>query len=416
MTKNSAMFLVFFFMLLAFDLMYSSDLGLAVIQEQREKDLFLAINQGNLGKLNNLISVGVNTETTDLFGHTPLFNAVAGAKLDCVEVLFNQKKFTAQKKALGRAVFFNVNTEVFDRDDSGTVENSGKKINDTDRCNVLKFLFKKGLGVNDYTDCGCTLVCEAVFLDNPELISFLKENGANVNKKCITGHSALLSAIKGKKLGSVCSLLCAGAKIDPVMIAIVNQEGYATGRLGLLVGKALKSKQFFNAVNKNDKKAARNILSSSRQIGEEATDSEYLYDIPWEKGLTSPILALSLCRFKIIEKSFIQKKFFDVIKKGDMDLFEKFLSTGVDVLIFDEYGRSPLEVALYMAAPNGQYIQNLDSKYAALVQVLVDKEFQQAEKKKLDGLANRIRNGRFFCRGLFLQPSPEILSCSNNCK
>lgn len=175
-------------------------LGGDIMVVRHQQPLVVAVSEGDMETVNELLRSGVDVNQAEDDGTTALEVAVGNNDLDMVRRLLAAGASIATKNEDGRNILFALD------DDS------------TDQ--MVQLLTRAGANVNQIDDEGNTPLMNAAEWDSAELIRALLDAGAYVNDHNADGDTALMVAAENGNAESVKALLQAGA-----IYGLRNEDG-----------------------------------------------------------------------------------------------------------------------------------------------------------------------------------------------
>lgn len=198
---------------------------------QDEKNFLHACRYGKMYVIEELIDK-VNINVQDEEGFTPLMNAVRGREIEAVKILLEHNAdVTKIKDNRGRNAFFWAAAldelemlKLFEKynPDFNTVDNDGAtSLFYASKIETMDYLIKNGTDVNKKDITGRTaLIQYSLAYQSQNIVKFLLENGADVNAQDNEGTTTLMFAVKDYNIEIVNMCLSANANIH-----IKNKEG-----------------------------------------------------------------------------------------------------------------------------------------------------------------------------------------------
>lgn len=199
------------------------------LQELNEDVLMNAAQEGNIGLVARCLARGIDVNTTNFGGWTPLMFACdvqpdaietllnAGAKVNIKNKNGSTPLMLAANRGLTSAVkiLVIVGAKLDEKDNDG----STALLLAARACNsdIVTYLVLVGANVNIANQYGSTPLIEVSSCSNSTyLISFLLESGADINAKTADGRTALAHAAISGETENVKRLLLAGASVNVV--------------------------------------------------------------------------------------------------------------------------------------------------------------------------------------------------------
>ena len=162
------------------------------LPKKRNFDLYNAIYDGNIIKINKLIKEGADVNAIDTYGRTPLYlAATCEFNADVIKALINAGANVNATNNAGQTPLL-----VAARNRS---------------LDVIKALIDAGADVNATDNAGKTPLHYAACCNNADVIKILINAGADVNAKNNAGQIPLHIAANYRNLDAIKALICAGA-------------------------------------------------------------------------------------------------------------------------------------------------------------------------------------------------------------
>ena len=222
-------------------------------------DLINAINKGKTDEVISLLKEGVDINSIDSNGRSPLFIAVKNNNYELTRLLINNGanvqfiqdghsilmeasdeadvRITELLLRKGAPINFKTEQEpgaIFDAIEDGNLGvvnaliKAGADIEVRDKegrtpllfafdegeIKIAQMLIENGADVNAESDSGWSVLMEASLRDQPELVEMLISEGANVNALSYHNHSALNGAVRREKLENARILIASGADVN----------------------------------------------------------------------------------------------------------------------------------------------------------------------------------------------------------
>jgi len=197
----------------------------------KNEELLQAAKQGNLKKLNELLSKGADVNAKDGNGNSVLLYAIKHNKVEAVNFLLSKgANLEAKNKNIRTPLMFAIIEE---------------------NAEMVKFLLSKGAKLEAKDDTGWTPLIIAVGKQNREIVEFLVSKGADVNAKTTSGITPLHVAAHKNNQELVKFLRSKGADIktkdtkgqtpldytkDDSVIKSLQEQKYTTLEIGAGVG------------------------------------------------------------------------------------------------------------------------------------------------------------------------------------
>ena len=213
-------------------------------EKERNSNLILAAEEGNIDKVNQLLREGANVNAVDKWGSTALIDAAFSGNTDIAKALIKAgANVNAKNKGSDTPLLIailNGNTDIVK-----ALIKAGANVNVADNIgwtpllyaaqhghtDIVKALIKAGANVNVAdTNIGNTALLYVALFGRTDIAKILIKAGANVNAANIFGSTALLYAAQHGHTDIVKALIKAGANINavddnkmtPLLIAILN--------------------------------------------------------------------------------------------------------------------------------------------------------------------------------------------------
>ena len=197
--------------LVSASLLLFASTALAADQAALNKQLMMAIKDGNSNAVTRVIGMGANVNETDADGALPLTVAARHGQTEIVKLLLqNGASVTAVNTLTGSTALINAAG-------SGNVE-------------TIKALLEAGSDINARNDKGKSAIDIAFDLGNPAAFHYLRQHGATLDAQSLITKENMRLAIVSNKPGTVKILLDLG--MDP--------NGLITDRLPAILGAAMK--------------------------------------------------------------------------------------------------------------------------------------------------------------------------------
>jgi hypothetical protein len=147
-----------------------------------------AINQGNLARINELLSSGydVNSRSAWEGGRSALMLAAENGRTDAVKLLVERGAEVDLRDQWGRTALM--------------YACSYEEASTPERLEIIKFLIDRGADVNAKTESGETALMYAAENQEAEYVKLLIDRGADVNAKDAEGDAAWAYAAYGVKI------------------------------------------------------------------------------------------------------------------------------------------------------------------------------------------------------------------------
>lgn len=169
-------------------------MGVMVAAVEYKNALSLAVQNGDLAVIRDLIARGEKVNGKDQGGITPLFIAIEAGSVDAARILL---EFGAKVNARN------------DAKETPLMRLGGEASRE-----LVELLLDYGAKVNHASQVGNTTLITAASYAKAEVLQTLIDAGADVNARNKDGQTALMSAVYGENLENVRILLEAGAKVD----------------------------------------------------------------------------------------------------------------------------------------------------------------------------------------------------------
>lgn len=218
-----------------------------------------AAEKSDWGLLESLEKVGVDLGETAASGETTLLAAVRSGDVGVVDFLLEKKSVL---RTLGKRV---------EGADSTALQLAVRRR----EFSIAEKLITAGATLQDLGEDGVPLMMVAVNQEDGALFDFLIKQGLKVDRADASGHSALATAVEGRKIKWVSRLLAAGAEANQlgisgeVLLVEALQGGSAPILKGLIDhGAAMNAKNkrgdsaLMIAVEKKDREAISMLLQA----------------------------------------------------------------------------------------------------------------------------------------------------------
>jgi ankyrin repeat protein len=172
--------------------------------------LILAVERGNIKKIQELIHQGYDVNTEDQDGLTALFYAIHLQNLDIIKLLIkNGADVNARNKDGNTPLLYFTCPKV-------SIQNTASSyyILQQKNIDIVRLLIKNGADVNAQDNNGNTPLLYALFQGDFKISEFLIKKGADVNVQDKDGNTPLAYALSMNNRNIIELLLQKGAKID----------------------------------------------------------------------------------------------------------------------------------------------------------------------------------------------------------
>ncbi|MDH5680718.1 MAG: ankyrin repeat domain-containing protein [Spirochaetota bacterium] len=360
-----------------------------------DRDLHLAIVEGNLAKVKSVIAKGYNINAKDPDGWPLLHRAIRAGKMDITKYLvdkgaqLNNRTLKAGFTPLDIAVAsgkIELVDYLLDRGASlNAVDNSGdsllltslgyKKIEmakflikkgidihiknksgwtalhsaaSRGRLDIIKMLINKGSGINAKTTDAGTALSYAAGAGHVEIVNYLIDKGAKLNAVDINGNTALHLATQWGKTEVVRLLLSKGARIN-----LTNKEGFS---------------ELFIAVEKGYLEIVQLLLNRPAKVNMTYSLNIYRYNNYWPLLLSKPqriIEVLASPKNDNSPKISGWTVLHEAASHGRLDIARLLISHGANVRATTEYGDTVLFIAALHSSDNVELVKYLIAKGAS---------------------------------------------------
>ena len=245
---------------------------------QAAEELAKAVRLGDVKMATELLAAGVNPDTPDRFGYTPLYYAAAFNQNKIVSLLLS---YHANPNAQPAARAVNEN----EKDDIGGSETPLQYASELGNLHIVEELIEAGARVNAVTARGRTALHFASLSRHLDVMRFLLEKGADPNIRAIDGTSPIDDAAWRGLLDEIAILLARGARLndpEPKTGATPINEAAYVGHLDVVryllqfhPDVETPDKRGFtpleNAARKGDESSALLLLAASNKTPDQRT-------------------------------------------------------------------------------------------------------------------------------------------------
>ncbi|XGA08445.1 MAG: ankyrin repeat domain-containing protein [Wolbachia endosymbiont of Xenopsylla cheopis] len=276
------------------------DIGIAKILKQAklDRELFTAVQDGNLNKVKDLIKNGANLEARDKDGKTPLDLATPR---DCINIQEIFKQVQLDRELLIAVESGNLN-EV-----ENLVVNKNADVNTNvdeygwtplhfaasgSKFDIVKFLFDKNANIKAKDAYGNTpLHIAAQHSGKLEIVEFLLDkNISGINDVTNDGLTPLHVAVKSNKLGTVKLLLDRGASIgikdkhNRTPLSLAAKEGYINIVQVIEQTQLDLDEELLTAVESGNLNEVENLVEKGANFNAKNSDGKTPLDIAIDRG------------------------------------------------------------------------------------------------------------------------------------
>lgn len=150
------------------------------ILEVTSEELFKAVTSKSTDKVKVLVEKGVDVDSVDAEGNTPLINAINLLDFETAKVLATATKDVDKKNNNGYTALY-----------YAVLVNHTKKTSTTE---IVKALVEKGANTNILRKDGTSILMLAVLCENFDTVKLLVDNGADINYHTEKGEDAIYYA------------------------------------------------------------------------------------------------------------------------------------------------------------------------------------------------------------------------------
>ncbi|GHM58178.1 MAG: hypothetical protein sL5_06130 [Candidatus Mesenet longicola] len=339
------------------------DIGIMKIikQAKLDRELFTAVQDGNLNKVKDLIKNGANLEARDKDGKTPLDLATPR---ECINIQEIFKQIQLDRELLIAVESGNLN-EV-----ENLVVNKNTDVNTNvdeygwtplhfaasgSKFDIVKFLFDKNANIKAKDAYGNTpLHIAAQYSGKLEIVEFLLDKNANgINDVTNDGLTPLHVAVKSNKLGTVKLLLDRGASIgikdkhNRTPLSLAAKEGYINIVQVIEQTQLDLDEELLTAAESGDLNKIKSLITQGANLNtKDGNGSTPLHYASWNGNLSIVKHLIEKGANLKIKNLNNRTPLYDASLNGHLDVVRYLIEKGVDINVADEENWTPLHCAV----------------------------------------------------------------------
>ncbi|WP_353272555.1 ankyrin repeat domain-containing protein [Wolbachia endosymbiont (group A) of Urophora cardui] len=336
-----------------------------------DKQLFTAVQDGSLNKVQDLVSRGANLDAIDIHdatddnnhGWTPILYAAKGSKWDIVKFLIVRgAKFNNEITYQGTPLHFAVQ-----KNDLGMVQfllNKGAKVESEDSynrkplhlaaevsgLNIMKLLLGNGANVDAIDMYRQTPLYFAIDKDKSDVVKLLLDSGANVDVVDVNGQTPLYLAKQERHAGIV--KILEQAKLNQELLTVTKIGDLSKVKDSVKQGADINAEDkdgntpLHNAASKGYLNVVKYLIEKGANLEAKDHDGRTpIYDASWNGHLDIVKCLIE----KGVNVNATDKNGWTPLhwaaSKGNLEIAKSLIEKGADINAKNIYGKKPIHRA-----------------------------------------------------------------------